>query len=338
MGRVIRRARFDVPVVIAAVTRERGMDRRTVFLAAGATLAAGGLARAQGGDSPLRGPYVDLTTGEGNMIARARIDGNLDESKIKYGSGTGVVSGVRPGEAIRELFGFEIFSAARLQKQPNGSFRLLHREVVYYTDLKSGEIINVFHNPYIDETVKVVDIVNDPWDETIEAFYPAPPSYGGLIKAPTGPRRPYILKWAETPGGMLSTMQQVNLYYPAALQPEKWPRESAGPMNQVTEIYTFTVNAADMQNPAKTSVICNGTWSRVTPWLPWMLMGQAPGHILYSSLTANFDDLNMAKRNVVDYTLKHYPQMVTPPEQWSDVSLSSLEMYARQQQPAPPKP
>ena len=67
-------------------------------------------------------------------------------------------------------------------------------------------------------------------------------------------------------------------------------------------------------------------------------MGQAPGHILYSSLTANFDDLNMAKRNVVDYTLKHYPQMVTPPEQWSDVSLSSLEMYARQQQPAPPKP
>jgi hypothetical protein len=313
------------------------MDRRTLLSAGGAFALAGGASSAQADVSSLRGPYIDLTTGRGNMIARARIDGNLDESKIKYGTGTGVVSGVRPGEAVRELFGFEIFSAARLRRQSEDAFQLLHREVVYYTDLKSGEIINDFHNPYLDEWVKVVDIVNDPWDEKIEAYYPDPPSYGGLIKPPSGPKRPYILNWKSAPGGVLSAMQQIDLYYPATLKPDRWPRESAGPMNQVTEIYTFFVNAADMQNPAKTSLVCNGTWSRVTPWLPWMLMGQAPGHILYSATTASFDDLNLAKRNVVDYTLKHYPQMMTPPGAWSDTSLSSLEMYAREQKPAPLK-
>jgi hypothetical protein len=317
------------------------MDRRALLLAAAGVAGASAAMRsdpAKAAVPALTGPYLDLTTGHGNMLARARIDGNLDESKIKYGMGTGVVSGVRPGEAVRQLFGFEIFSAARLRKQPDDSYQLLHREVVYYTDLKSGEIINDFKNPYTDETVKVADIVNDPWNERIESYYPDPPSYGGLIKPPQGPKRPYIMNWSAIPGGVLTAMQEIDLFYPATLKPDKWPRESAGPMNQVSEIYTYFVNAADMQNPAKTSLVCHGGWSRVTPWLPWMLMGQTPGHILYSAVVSNFDDLNQAKRNVVDYTLKHYPQMVSPPETWSDVSLSSLEMYARQHKPAPPKP
>jgi hypothetical protein len=319
------------------------MDRRTVLLGAGALAIGGGVLQASakpnsGLQAPsLRGPYVDLTTGEGNMITRARIDGNLDLTKTKYGSGTGIVSGVRPGEALRELFGFEIMSAARLQKQPDGSFRLLHREVIYYTDLATGEIMSEYKNPYTGETVPVVQVVNDPWDEKIEAFYPEPPSYGGRIK-PTGERRPYIMNWTMKPGGMIAAMQQINLYYPSALKPDKWPRESAGEMNQVTETYSFFLSLADVQNPAKTSLESNGTWSRITPWLPWMLMGQTPGHVYYDSIVGSFDDIGLIKPNVRDYAEKHHPQMLRAPEEWSDVSLSSLENYALQQKPAPVKP
>jgi hypothetical protein len=316
-----------------------GMNRRNLLLAAGAgagVVAGAGFAEAKPTPISLTGPYLDLTTGEGNMVAKVRLDGNLDETKEKFGSATGIVAAVRPGEAVRDLFGYEVFSAGRIRKQPNGTYRFLHRETIYYTDLKSGEILFEYANPYTGETVKVVDVANDPWDDTIEPYQPLAPSYGGLIKE-TVSRKPFLMNWSVGPNGMAIGQLHVNLYYPARLQPDKWPRESSGKMNQVSESYVYFVPLADLQNPKLTSVENNGTWSRVTPWLPWMLMGQAPGHILYNGITANFDDINRVKRNVLDHTAKYHPQMMHAPTEWSDVSLSSLEDYARTQKPAPVK-
>lgn len=122
------------------------MDRRN-FLISGTAIGFGASAivdtATAGPSAPgLRGPYLDLTTGKGNMLAMTRLNANLDESKVKYGSATGVVCGVRPGEAVRSLFNFEVVSTSRSWKQPDGSYRRLHREVVLYTDLQSGEVLS----------------------------------------------------------------------------------------------------------------------------------------------------------------------------------------------------
>ena len=315
------------------------IDRRQMVGGALAGAAIAGSARAATGTgaASLTGPYLDLTTGRGNMLARARMDGNLDETKEKFGNGSGVVAAVRPGEAVRDLFGFEIFSAGRLRKQPDGSYIFLHRETVYYTDLKSGEILTEYDNPFTNERVKVVDVSNDPWNERIEEFRPLPPSYGGINRTAAAPRTPFILDWAMGPNGIAVTQQHINLYYPSALQPDKWPRESSGRMNQVSETFTYFVPLADLQDRRKTSVEYNGTWARVTPWLPWLLMGQAPGHILYQATTASFDDVNRVKRKVLDHTAKYHPQMLHAPTEFTEPSLSSLEDYARTQKPAPPR-
>jgi hypothetical protein len=318
------------------------MDRRHFFL--NGTLAAG-LAGASApvlaAASPtLRGPYVDLTTGKGNMLTLARMHVNLDESKVKYGSASGTVFGVRPGEAIRPLFGAEVVSAARGWQQPDGSWRGLHRETVLYTDLASGEVLKEYTNPYTGEKVRVVDVVNDPWNETFEEFERAPPSYGGLNKTAPPPRKPLVLPWREVGAGIVSATRYVNLYYPSALQPDKWPRESAGKFNQVTEVFAYMAPLADVQDERKTSLVYTGTWARATPWMPWLLMGQAPGHMWYETTMQGFDSLDGFKPHILAYMEKTHPQMLEPPpkESWSKPNLSSLEVYARDQKPAPPKP
>lgn len=290
--------------------------------------------------SGLTGPYLDLTTGKGNMLAMARIDGDLDEKRIKYGSASGVVTGVRDGEPLKDLFGFEVVSAARLWKQPDGSYRVLHRETVLYTDLRSGDALTEYSNPYTREKVRIVDVVNDPWNEYIEEFEPRPPSYGGLNKNTNTPRTPLILQWNEVANGLLSMERHIHLFYPAALTPEKWPRESPGRMNRVSEFFTYCVTRADMQNPKLTSVLHAGTWVRITPWLPWMLMGQAPGHIHYHSTVNSFASLEGFKPKVLAHMQKMHPQMLEPPprDSWSKPNLSSLEVYARDEKPAPAKP
>ena len=318
------------------------MDRR-LFLSstAAATAAVTSQVAVGATERPsLRGPYLDLTTAKGNLVLRARMGGNLDETKIKYGSTSGIVSGVVPGEKIRDLFGFEVVGVTRLAKQPDGSFRRYHREAIFYTDLETGEILREYDNPYLNERVKVVDVINDPWNETVQEFERGGPVYGGLNKAAeqVAPK-PEILNWLDAGAGLIIAQRNVNLYYKAALQPDKWPRESAGPMNQVSECYTYVIRLADAQNPKLTSVEGTGTWTRVTPWLPWMLMGQAPGHTLYQGATLRFDGINMFKKHVREYTEKHYPHMLVPPspESWQKPNLSSLENYALTQKPAPAK-
>jgi hypothetical protein len=318
----------------------------TIGAAGTAALAMGaaGLARA---DAPaalgtatgkaLDGPYVDLHTGKGNQNVYARIQGDLDFGKEKHGWYKGFVSAVRPDRKLDDLFGFEGFSTVKLEQMPDGSIRRILREVGLYTDLKSGEVIEEWYNPYIDERVRVVHVANDPFNYVIEEYFPLPPSFGKLnVEKP--PRVPFILPWQQR-GNRLDMEIHIHLMYPNALKPDQWPRESSGKFVRVSEYFAHHLNAADVQNPKLTRLPYHGVWNRVTPWLPWMLMGPAPGHCQYACFMGSGESLDeIFSRKVLDHVEKNYPTYFKAPEKWSDVSLSSLENFAREQKPAAAKP
>jgi hypothetical protein len=316
------------------------MDRRELLLAS-ALFAAGATAtRAAAPDrsaAGLKGPFLDLKTPAGNREAWARLLGNTDMQSTKYGWAQGLIQGIRPGEAVRDLVGFTMMSAARLLPHESGSgYRKVLREAGFYTDLASGEILEEWRNPYLGETVRVVPILNDPFNHTITDYRPAPPSYGGLNRA-APPPQPLLLDWTRR-GDRLNLFSHINLFYPSALQPAKWPRESAQPFAQVTEVFLYQIEWAHMQDRRRTSVEYHGTWSRTTPWLPWMLMGPTPGHCQYQTFMGAVDDMDRIDRRTLDYLEKHHPKFLTAPDRWEEPSLSSLEWFARTQQPAPVPP
>jgi hypothetical protein len=245
---------------------------------------------------------------------------------------------VRPGEALRDLFGFAGFGVSRLLPHESGTgYRKVLREVGIYYDLKSGEPLEEFANPYTGERVRVVPVANDPFNTTIQEYFPPPPNYGGLNASSPPPKIPLLLPWKRQ-GEYVTLERHIHLFYKNALQPEKWPRESAGPMARVSEFFTYFFKAAEMQNPKVTSLPFHGTWSRVTPWLPWLLMGQADGHCQYMTYQGSGHNLeDVLPRQVLDYIGKKYPLYLNAPTKWVEPSLSSLERYALEQQPAPPR-
>jgi hypothetical protein len=284
----------------------------------------------------LKGGFLDLTTTAGNREAFARIMGNTDMKSTKFGWYSGVVHGVRPGEKVVDLFGFSGFSCAKLLPQGPGEdagYKKVLRECGFYTDLKTGEVLEEWKNPYLDETVKVVPIANDPFNHTITDFFFAPPRYGGLNVAPP-PKIPFLMDWSRR-GPSLNLASRINLFYPAALQPDKWPRESSGRFNQVSEMFLYQIHWDEMQDRKLTSIGTRGSWNRVTPWLPWMLMGPTPGHCVYTCFMGSGDTLELADPKILAYAAKHYPKYLEAPTTWEDPSLSSLEWYAREQKPAP---
>lgn len=229
---------------------------------------------------------------------------------------------------------FKMMSCARLLPHESGTgYRKILREIGLYTDLASGEIIEEWKKPYLNETVRVVPIANDPFNHTITQFYPEAPAYGGINKAP--PRNIPLMLDFRRRGDTLNLFSHINLFYPSSLAPQKWPRESASPFNQVTEMFLYQIDWHDMQDRRKTSVEYNGTLSRTTPWLPWMLMGPTPGHAQYHTFMGAVDDLSQIDPKLIAYVERRYPKYLQAPEKWEDPSLSSLEWYAREQQPAP---
>ncbi|WP_339689849.1 DUF1838 family protein [uncultured Parasphingorhabdus sp.] len=278
---------------------------------------------------------IDFKNPKWNRDVYARIDGDIDPTKEKCGWIKGKAMGVRPNEKVRTLFGVEGFSFVRMKKLEDGSYRRMLREIVFYTDLETGEILSEWHNPYSDEMVKVVPIANDPFNFTISEFLPEGPSYGGLNKDLREPK-PFLQDWEYGPEGKMILNNGIDLVYPNALQPNKWPRESSGTMNRVSEHFIYVVDKADVENPELTHIPHIGSWSRITPWLPWMLMGQAEGHVSYFT---HFQTIPEGVSGLPAHLVKAARAMdekwLSAPTEDYGPSLSSLEHYAREQTPAP---
>ena len=278
---------------------------------------------------------LDYKNPKWNRDALARIHGNTDFSQEKIGWYKGKAMGVVPGKKNIEICGFEGFSVTRLIPWENGAYRKLLREVGFYTDLKTGEILEEIENPYTGEIVRTVPIANDPFNFTIEEFWPEPPSYGGLNTVKP-PRVPMIKKWQEK-GDTVLLESDIHLFYPSALQPDKWPRESPGEMTRVSELFRYILDRNQLGDPDNTSVEFFGTWVRETPWFPWLLMDQAPGHCMYVCDMGAWDHWDYVPQNIIDAAKAIDPKFLSAPTEDYGPSLSSLEWYARQQTPAKPR-
>jgi hypothetical protein len=271
-----------------------------------------------------------------NRETSAKIEGDTAPGKYVNGYVTGTVMGVRDNEAVRALFGFEVFSSIRVLKQENGDYQRLCRELIFYRDLNTGELMDSWLNPYTNEEVAVVDVANDPFNYVISDHFPDPPSYGGLNTAKP-PRRPLIRNWTLLNDDTVVLTSDIHLYYRNKLDPAIWVRESAGPMNRVSELFRYSIRREDIENDALTHMPHTGVWNRITPWLPWMLMGTTPGHIVYAGTFSSVPSVDSVPAPVAKRVRERFPQYTVAPEKWVDPSYSSLENYARTQKPAKPK-
>ena len=322
------------------------ISRRTALTTFGGTAAAAAVSSvARAAATPgkrivgasLRGPAIDLMTPQGNVKAASKLQGNLDMKSDRYTWYDGIVSAVVPGRQVTNLFGFRGMASSRLVPlETEPGFRLLNREFGVYYDLATREVLDTYRNPLSDETVKVVHLTNDPVNHLIRESV-SPPPVDRAAAAMKLEKRPLQYNWRVQDDRLLMS-RFVHLFYPNALDPKVWVRESSGPMVQASEYTSWNVSLDDMQNDALTTVDGVGNWTRVTPWLPWMLMGTAPGHCLYETFIAKVTRYEQLPADIRSVAEARFPLFLKSPEKFVEGSASSLENYARMNKPAPPRP
>jgi hypothetical protein len=229
-----------------------------------------------------------------------------------------------PGEAWamvpqeRNVRCFKTFgvAASRIEEVPEG-WRIYSREVLYYMDPVTGEILSEWANPFLGgKEVEVVHIANDPVNGVFTR-------QGAGVLSPPYPYVAYgddvIFQW------------NFFIFKPAVMTRSEYPLYSNGDMDQHAELWGIMGRKSEILNPRITSASCVMSWSRVTRWLPFMEMSGRPGNMIFHSHTAKLmGGPAELPRYILDYTAKHYPKYLEAPKEWvGPVMTSSDEEFKK---------
>jgi hypothetical protein len=315
-------------------------DRRQAlqtFFSLGAAAAAGiGIAGAAAGAradaASRRRVPVDFADPAQNLRAFIKLTGDLDPKAETVGWFGGTVFAVTaPDKPLLPLYGVEGFGVLRVTAQPNGAWRMFNREIAFYKDVKTGEFIDQWVNPFTRETVEVSPIHNKVVNAEIAPIMKMDFD-GTMVEVPFRP------PW-EIFGGKAFSLFEVHTAFPSPMQPEQWPRESAGKVLRVSEMFQRFTTLADLEDAGRSYCDYTGTWTRVGPWLPWMAQGQAPGHLLYRCFMDRTGTADRLPKALRERTERRYPEFFRAPgdETWGRPNDSSFSVYMAERKPLPPR-
>lgn len=313
------------------MTRRQLLTKAPAVAALGMTAAACAqepAANAPAPAAPEEAPdEVSLETAEENLKAFIRMTASLDPSVETTGWFGGTIFAVQGTEALKPLVDVEGYGIMRVAPQDDGTYRIFNRELAFYKDPRTGEFIDTWVNPLNGETCEVSPIHNAVVNAEIAPIIKQDFD-GTIVEIPFRP--PWIFM-----GDKVFSTFEVHTAFPNPMDPAKWPKESSGPVSRISEMFQRITPRAELLDPLRDSADFQGSWTRVGPWLPWMLMGQTPGHVLYRTYmdkTVSVDDL---PPKLLARARERYPDFQQAPgdETWGQPNDSSFTVYMEEREP-----
>ena len=188
---------------------------------------------------------------------------SLDPQESNYLIWAGGIYAFMPGEKRKLLFKMMGMSVSRCipVKEKEGEWDFTSRELTYYLDPSTGEMLHKWENPWTGETVTVMHVANNPVQGLFAGKFPA-----------------------QVDGDETTFAFDIFPTYPNPLADDpKFAAYSPSPIYQAAELFKLTVPTADLLNPELLTVSqLRLSWDRFGQWLPWMKMGDRPGYMIYS--------------------------------------------------------
>jgi hypothetical protein len=299
------------------------MTTRSLRLAALAIAAA--LAGATAQARTTKG--LDIGTPEGAIAAFRRIQCSTEDSRPTVYYWIGETYSRVPGEPDRLLFRFEgmnVRQCVTVTDAVRGTgFRQVSREVLFYLDPATGQIIDEWKNPWSGETVKVLHIANDPVNFRAPVF---------PVTADGKPYRSDI----EVMGDHWWGTTTVPLFYRNPLAGDY--QDYVGGTYHATEMFNFFGRMSDLTDPKTHSADVNVAWARISDWLPWMKMRGRAGVLYFNGAGRKLDgyaDLPAGMRAAIEARAPLYRE--PPPVDDQRPNETSWTYFRKQMEAAKPK-
>ncbi|WP_262849505.1 DUF1838 domain-containing protein [Mumia quercus] len=247
---------------------------------------------------------------------------------------------------LQPLFGYAGTGITKVRFVGEGSDERLQmrgKETGFFYDLRTGDVIETWDNPFTGETVEVFPFLNDKIGGELTLQMPrlfvGDAEEHGIamnenVEAAADGSLPFLLPWAVYGDEVLLEWDYAH-EYPNPVTPLGWPKSSTGHTINPSEHFVIYTSKRELEDRDLASAHFRAGFSRVSPFWPWMRMGGSglEGGVMTGRLHSRktIRGLDDVPPKIRAYTEKHHPEYFEAPEGW-DVSgpiLSSWEAYAR---------
>jgi hypothetical protein len=205
-----------------------------------------------------------------------------------------------PGERPQKLFNIDGYNIRRRVETPEkDGFFIATREIVFYKDPKTDQIISEWTNPWTKEKQEVFHIQNDPVNFRTRV------RDGKYIAVSMDGKREFGESAApEDFGDYLVWTNDIFPFYPLAGFDKNYT---------AAELFDFYVpkNELNKTTPPRNVYV---SWTRVGPWLPWMGMKGREGLMVYHARSQRLENFEQLPEPLKREVREKYPLYMTAPE------------------------
>lgn len=234
-----------------------------------------------------------------------KVRSSLDPARSTFLIWNGSIYSFIPGEKRQRLFKIVGMSVSRCIPVEENRWRFTSRELTYYLDPETGEKLQTWKNPWTDEVLTVMHVANDPVQGNFRGQFPA-----------------------QIDDDTTTLAFDIFPAYPNPLADPKFAEYFPNPDYQAAELFKFKIPTAELFDENVLSVPKLWlTWDRIGPWVPWMKMGNRPGHLIYSATGKKIDNFDQLPQLLQDEINTRMPLYRHAPEAWLDVEDMTSWLY-----------
>ncbi|HXF90681.1 MAG TPA: DUF1838 family protein, partial [Candidatus Nitrosotenuis sp.] len=206
-----------------------------------------------------------------------------------------------PGEKPSILFKFEGFNIRRrVNADKPSDFFLASREILFYIDPTTDQILDYWTNPWTKQKLEVFHIQNDPVnsrfrlikDRVYSVSMDGSRVYGEISK-------PEIL------GDFYVWHNDIFPFYPLKGFDKNYT---------AAELFDFYIPIDEHKNKSSFKNVLV-SWTRVGPWLPWMKMEGRDGLIVYHARSQRLESFEQLPTRIKELVRTKYPKYTTAPKE-----------------------
>ena len=288
---------------------------------------------------------LDFGNPNDNLYAFGKLWGTYADTPT-YGGYQGVQFARIGTKRLIPLFGYVGFGNMQSRQNKDGSINIRGTEAGYFTDLKTGKIIDHWDNPWTNETVEIFPFINRRMrghlTETMPSFIMGnsatdQPTLMNEAEADVSDKTvPFILPWQEIGDQYLLTWEYSHEYTNPVTK-EKWPKAHTTKVINPSEHFSFYIPKTIMNDRSIASSPFHAGFMRTSPWWPWMKMGNNItdgclfGRMHSYQITGTTDDI---PRVVMDRVVRDHPDLLEKQTGWGQTNpKGTWEAYSQEVQP-----
>lgn len=229
------------------------------------------------------------------------------------------------------LVNVDCLNLRRVKREDDKKIRLTMWEGAVFTDPATGKLAETIVNPLNGRKVEPLHYREGPTE-----FIADENGFRAMPRANASPLGASSFDFIWSAGGghvWVERGQKMDMANP--FTPDKWPLEYSGP--RLTGANSSTLHGLwdDVTDPKQTMPAADMVFTSSGNWWPWMLMGTAPGTVLYRAKGPRFKNLDEAPAHVRKLVEAKHAELFRPIP-WTEKYGGVLIDHMRERQPVKP--